>query len=241
MQNLASLAGAAQAIGQTGPDIANIFGGGMTGAIRGAGNTYQEYLKKAMGALQQHEAAGRGDIEKYYGQGVGFGAPYRQAGQEALGGYLGSLGLGAPGGQQRAIDTFRASPGYQFALQQGTQGVQRQMAARGLGGSGAEMAALQRTGQGLADQEFGQYQQRLSGLAGAGEQAGLSAQQGAFGTGGQLAQLGLGYGGQIAGMYGTMGQAQAEAQMAAEKAKQESAAGIGKSFGAIPGLLASII
>ena len=238
MQNLASLGAGG---GQAGGSISDIFGGGMVGAIRNAGQTYQQYLQKALGALQQHEQAGRGDIEDYYGRGVGFGAPYREAGQQALGAYQGSLGLQGPAGQQRAIDTFRASPGYQFALNQGLEGVKRQEAARGLGGSGAELRALQRTGQGLADQEFGQYQQRLAGLAGAGQQAGLAAQQGAFGAGGQLAQLGLGYGGQIAGMYGTLGQEQAQSQLAAAKVKQQAAAGIGKTFGAIPGFLASII
>lgn len=201
------------------------------GEMGDASDTYQQYLQKALGTLQQHEAAGRQAMTGYYGQALGFGAPYREAGAGALGAYQGTLGLGGPQAQQQALTSFRASPGYQFAMQQGLQGVQRQMAARGLGGSGAEMRALQGVGQGLAQQEYGQYQQRLAGLAGMGQQQAGQAAQLAYGTGAGLAGMGQQYAGDIASLYGTMGAAQAEA----ERARREQQSSMLGTFGQLAG------
>lgn len=49
--------------------------------------------------------------------------------------------------------SFTTDPGYQFALDQGLQAVQRSNSAKR--GSGNALLALQRTGQGLAAQQFG--------------------------------------------------------------------------------------
>ena len=89
--------------------------------------------------------------------------------------YLASKGLA--GGQ---FDT--SNPAYQFQLKQGQQALDRSSAARGMGASGAQMKAAQEYGQGLASQqydkeynrasgEFGDYFNRLAGLAKGGEQA----------------------------------------------------------------------
>lgn len=198
-----------------------LFGssGGMGDAIGGAQNVYQNYLNQAMAQLKQQQAAGMGYIQ-----------PYMQAGGQGLQAYLGSLGLQGGGAQQTAVDRFQASPGYQFALQQGLQSVQRGMGAGGLTGSGAEMRALQQTGQGMAQQEYGQYQQRLAGLAGMGQQAAQ------FGAG-----MGQQYGQSIAGLYGTMGSAQAQAEMAQAQAEAAQQSGIGAGIGGIVGGLISLI
>ena len=60
-------------------------------------------------------------------------------------------------------------PGYQFLMGQGTQALDRSAAAPGGTGfgSGAEGAALETFGQGLADQFYNQQVSTLSGLAGA--------------------------------------------------------------------------
>lgn len=57
-------------------------------------------------------------------------------------------------------------PGYQTRLQQGSGNLERQMAARGGMGSGAEKAALVGYGQDLASQEYQSQFDRLSKLAG---------------------------------------------------------------------------
>ena len=231
-----------------GGGLASLFGGSdvdMPGEISGAGQTYQKYLQEALGQLQGSESQGRGDISKYYGEASQFGAPYREAGQQGLESYLGTLGIGSPEQQQTAVSRFRSSPGYQFALQQGLQATRRADAARGLTGSGAEQRELQRVGQGLASQEFGKYQQRLSSLAGIGEQEAARGSQAALGTGRSLATLGAQYASPIAGLYGTMGQAEAESRMAAAKERQteeaQQSSGLGSLIGGGLGALAMFI
>lgn len=84
-------------------------------------------------------------------------APYSQAGQTAL------ANMQAP--SQEALE---ADPGYQFRLQQGQQALERSLAARGLGQSGAALKAAQEYGQGLADQTYNDYFNRQAQLANLG-------------------------------------------------------------------------
>lgn len=67
------------------------------------------------------------------------------------------LGIGTPGGAGTIDPTkFQGSPGYQYALQQGTNTVTN-AASRSGGLGGNALRALQGTGQGLANQNFNQY------------------------------------------------------------------------------------
>ncbi|NIT57597.1 MAG: hypothetical protein GWN00_15615, partial [Aliifodinibius sp.] len=168
-------------------------------AIKKAQEEYMQYLEKALGELRQSRLQGRTDI-------IGYAQPYLTAGKTGLAAYMASLGLGPTGGagQQTSADRFRASPGYQFMMQQGINALSSANAARGMTGSGAAAMALQRYGQGLAQQEYGGYQQRLAGLAGMGQQTSMQ-------TGQELGSLGLGYAGDISGLYSAMGQSQASA------------------------------
>lgn len=59
---------------------------------------------------------------------------------------------------------FQASPGYQFAFDQGTAGVNALAGARGGLNSGRTLEALNTFGQGIANQEWGNYMNRLAGL-----------------------------------------------------------------------------
>jgi hypothetical protein len=216
--------------------FSNFLGGGMPGAIGGAAGTYERYLQEALNYLRQQEAGGEAAIRGGVGQAIGYQQPYMQMGGEALGALGASLGL--PGttapGAPTAQDRFRESPGYQFALQQGLQATQRQMGPGGLTGSGAEQRALQRYGTGLAEQQYGQYQTRLGQLAGMGQTAAGTAGQFAYGGGMGIGQQRLGYAGLGTGLYGELGRALAEAQMAQERARQE---GRGGFWGGIGGLL----
>lgn len=184
------------------------------GDIDEAQRYYQQEIERAQQELGQQQAAGQ----------AGY-APYAQAGQAALGAYEGGLGLGGATAEEAARRSFRESPGYQFALGQGMQAQQRAAAAGGTTGTPAEQKAMMRYGQGLAGQEYGQYQQRLGGLAGMGEQ-----------VAGQQAQLGLGYGQLGAGLYGQLGQAGAESALARAMLRQREEQGRrdfwGRLFGA---------
>lgn len=93
---------------------------------------------------------------------------------------------------------FQASPGYQFALDQGNASVNALAGARGGLNSGATMQALQENGIGMANQEYGNWWNRLSGLAGSGQNA--AAQQGTAMTNAA---------GAISNAYGNIGNAKA--------------------------------
>lgn len=75
-----------------------------------------------------------------------------------------------------AFQGFQASPGYQFALDQGNASVNALAGAKGGLNSGATLQALQNNGIGMANQEYGNWWNRLSGIAGSGQNA--AAQQG---------------------------------------------------------------
>ena len=116
--------------------------------------------------------------------------PYLEQGQYGIN----TLGaLMRPNADTSAI--LKNDPSYQFRLKQGQQALDRSSAARGMGYSGAQMKAAQEYGQGLASQqydkeynrasgEFGDYFNRLAGLAQGGQQAAGSMAQ----AGGQYAQ-----------------------------------------------------
>lgn len=121
-----------------------------------------------------------------------FQRPFYDAGTAALSTYTDAMGLNGPAGNDNALSRFTASPGYQFQLGEGINALERSANARGRLYSGATMRDTLSYGQGLANQEWGNYLSRLTGLAGAGQQAGgtLSAMTGA--TSGSIADALLG-------------------------------------------------
>lgn len=93
---------------------------------------------------------------------------------------------------------FQASPGYQFALDQGNASINALAGARGGLNSGATLQALQENGIGMANQEYGNWWNRLSGIAGSGQNA--AAQQGTAMTNAASG---------VSNAYGNIGNAQA--------------------------------
>lgn len=95
-------------------------------------------------------------------------APWRETGSAALS-QLGQLyGLN---GQPADTSGFQASPDYQFRFTQGLNALDRSAASRGGLYSGQQLRAAQDYGQGAASQEFGNYFNRLAGIAGVGQAA----------------------------------------------------------------------
>ena len=87
-----------------------------------------------------------------------------------------------PDYSQKSFEGFYDSPDYKFAYDQGMRAVEQSLARRGLGGpesSGAAMKELARFGSGLASQQFGNYKNTLSAMAGIGQTA--TSQLGAMG------------------------------------------------------------
>lgn len=68
-------------------------------------------------------------------------------------------------------DMLAATPGYQFALNQGTQAVARSQAAKGMLSSANTQVAMQNYAQGLASTTFNNYMSQLGSLTGLGAAA----------------------------------------------------------------------
>ena len=104
-------------------------------------------------------------------QAIAFSQPYRDGGLADYNALRANVG-----------QSFQASPGYQFARQEGIRAIDQAAAARGLAGSGARLRELTRYGTGVANQEYGNWLSRLQALAGVGQaasgQAASLAQQG---------------------------------------------------------------
>jgi len=92
-------------------------------------------------------------------------APWRTTGTQALGANADLLGLNGPDAATRAMGNFTASPGYQWQLEQGLRAVDAGAAGQGMLRSGATLKAEQEYGQGLANQDFTNYYNRLFGLS----------------------------------------------------------------------------
>lgn len=93
-------------------------------------------------------------------------APWRKAGAEGLQQY--SSILSGEADPRMALEKY---PGYQFALEQGTEAIGKSSSARRLGQSGQHLKDLTKYGQGLATTNFENYMNRLQGLSGAGQNA----------------------------------------------------------------------
>jgi len=110
---------------------------------------------------------------------------------------MNGLGLNGQGGKEAAFAAFRGTnPGYGFAMDQGIQARDRSAAARGALGSGAHLMELTKYGQGLADQNYGDWLSRLGGMT----QLGMTAAAGEQGRQGTLAGLDYGFGKDQAGI-----------------------------------------
>lgn len=90
-----------------------------------------------------------------------------------LSGIQGLLGLGGdPAASKAAIDNFWKSTGGDFLLNQGTDQINANMYARGLGKSGADVKGLEDFRQGLASTKLNDLMQNYFGLSNLGLTAG---------------------------------------------------------------------
>jgi hypothetical protein len=99
---------------------------------------------------------------------VGAYQPWVGTGEQANTLYADALGLNGTAGNARATGAFQTGPGYDFALKQGEQSALRGASAAGMLNSGNTLTALTQFGQGLADQEYGSWLDRLNGVSGQG-------------------------------------------------------------------------
>jgi len=142
-------------------------------------------------------------------------APWLAAGKTALGESLKLQGLS--GDPSSSLAALQASPGYQFRLKTGRQGLDASSAARGGMGSGKAATSAMGWNQDFASSEYGNRLNQLAGMSGTGQTTGqnlanlgsqYAANQGNLWTGGANAQGAAGIAGanaRTSGLYGLAG------------------------------------
>lgn len=120
--------------------------------------------------------AANGPITKDYAEGQGAGYLPGAARSETAtttgtaSGGSGYNALGSPYSMpMTAAKGFRETPGYQFRVEEGEKGVLGNLNSLGMKNSGAALKALTRFRQGLADQEYGNWLNRIASIAGMGQ------------------------------------------------------------------------
>jgi hypothetical protein len=148
------------------------------GTALAIGSTVAGLIGSNKAAKAQEKASNRSNAlqSRMYNDSLEFGAPYREAGANALAAYQSELGLGeAP----ETYAGFQQAPGYQFQLGEGMRAIEQGASARGLRLSSDTLKSGARFATGLADQQYGQHLNRLASLSGAGQTA--TGQQAALG------------------------------------------------------------
>ena len=164
-------------------------------------------------------------LKRQYGVAGDLYKPMTEMGLGGVNAYQTAMGLG-PGGMDAGTAAFRNTPGYKFALDEGTDAALRSASARGMLASGNTDADLMRLGTGLADQTYGSYLQRLTPLMnmyGTGVTGQANAATG-YGNAGanmysNMANSYMNEGNSRAGVLGQIGQAQAGGIMGAANAQ----------------------
>lgn len=143
----------------------DLFGGG---AAKDAAEANQQRLEQlqtsGMGYLDAGKSGALGSLDQAigaYAPVTALGAKYGRAGDMLLN----ALGLNGSAGNDAATAAFRSSPGYDFKVDQSLDALDRRAASRGLLGSGNNTIDTLDVVHGLADQDYGSYLDRLSGLA----------------------------------------------------------------------------
>lgn len=188
------------------------------GGLAAAGSAYAGSKASKAAKAQQRAAEAAAARQQALGQQIRTDlAPYREAGAGALDVYK-DIVLGGD------LSKFQTSPGYQFRLGQGIEGLERTAAARGGLLSGAQLKGVERFSQGLASDEYQNYLNQLYNLSQQG--LGATTQTSQFGLASTQAQNLASQ--QAAQQYGL-------GQQARGQAAQGALEGIGQGFGAYAG------
>ena len=123
------------------------------------GKATTKAAQQNMGVIDDLETLGTG----YLTDARGITSDYLDYGQTGANAYSDALGLNGAEGSAAAQERFTTSPGYDFALEQGLQGIQRLGASQGRMQSGNTDIDLLKYGVGAANDEWGRYLDRLGG------------------------------------------------------------------------------
>ncbi len=170
---IAAAVGAAAAVASAGTAIAGAASGGS----------------KQSSDVSSGQAAANAAETKAYTDFSNNATPYISTGSNALSAASDAAGLNGATGSANALAAFQASPGFAYQEAQGLSAIDNGAASTGTLRSGNTIRAEETLGSNLANQDFSNYYNRLSGLAGSGltatntlGSAGLSAAAGIAGT-----------------------------------------------------------
>lgn len=137
-------------------------------------------------------------------------APWMRAGSGALTLQQALLGLSGQEAQQAAYEQFKQSPGQAFLQARGQKNLLANASAIGGLGGGNVRSALVQQGVGFAQQDFGDWYNRIAGLSGTGQQ-----------TGAQLGGFGQQSAANIGNLLGNQGAARASGILGAQQANAQ--------------------
>jgi len=177
--------------------LSDLFGGATKDAARANMAATNAFNKQGQKWINTGANEAQGYLE-------GAGGIYSDLADRSLGNlgyYSDALGLNGADGSAAALERFQTGPGYQFAMDQGLDSLDRRAAARGMLTSGNTNTGSITFAQGLANQEWGSWLDRLMGYdaqQNSNYLTGLSGQAGSLGSLADLAgqttdrKLGLG-------------------------------------------------
>ncbi len=206
---------------------------GTSGDASKAAQQKVQGLQQAQAYADPYLAQGRQAITTGYGQAQDIFNPINATAQGGANAYADITGAAGQAGQDRARALFETDPGYQFARDEALRATERTQGTGGFQGSGNVLAALEDRASGLAQQQYGNYVNRLAPFLGyslgAGASQAYTGEANALNTAlGNQAQLG----------YGTqagIGSAQAAGTLGDAAARQAGIGNILKIAGAVGG------
>lgn len=194
------------------PLAAAVIGSAVVGGVaanRGA-RTQANAARDASNAQLQAQREANDLQREMYNQNRADMQPWREAGMGALSQLTAGLNPGGEFNRNFSMADFQADPGYAFRQAEGQKAIDNSAAARGSSLSGATLKALTRFGQDTASAEYqNSYNRwnndvssrfnRISGVAGTGQQA--TQQIGAYGqsTASNIAQGNMNTANNVAG------------------------------------------
>jgi hypothetical protein len=169
---------------------------GAVGAYAASSNTAGAAKDAANAQLSAAQQADQTQLAMY-NQTRADQTPWRNAGGQAIGALSSWYGLPTvnadgtttaanPNAGADDMKLIQSLPGYQFNLQQGEQSTQRDLAAKGLLGSGAAAKALTQYGQGYAQNASNSYLNGLQSLSGIGQTAATNTGQAGMNAANQI-------------------------------------------------------
>lgn len=170
--------------------MSSVFSGGAgrRAAIWGAGYLEDQQQKiddkitsgtgQAVTAIDQGQGRSLASLRSGYNKDItaiktaqGMFNPYAQTGLAAFNQYADASGVNGQAGYDQVVNNFRASPGYQYQVDQATDATARKASSLGALGSGNTMQAISTQAGHMADQEYDDYLSRLNGIATTGYNA----------------------------------------------------------------------